>query len=187
MSGAITIRRKVFKIFGGAFHIFNDKGEIIGYSKQKAFKFKEDIRIYTDESMAKELITIKARNVIDFSAAYDAIDTQTNTKICAFKRKGLKSIFKDEWIIMDPNDNDIGVISEDSAVLALIRRLFLNFIPQKFNAAVNGKKLCSYKQRFNPFIFKLDINLEDTNADQRMIQLCIVGGILLTAIEGRQN
>ena len=69
-----TIRRKVFKILGGAFHIYGPAGELIGYSKQKAFKLKEDIRVFTDESCTVELLTIQARNIIDFSAAYDVTD-----------------------------------------------------------------------------------------------------------------
>ncbi len=43
-----TIRRKVLKIFGAAFHIYDPHGNLAGYCKQKAFKLKEDIRIYTD-------------------------------------------------------------------------------------------------------------------------------------------
>ena len=39
------IRRKVFRIFGGAFHIYDPAGQVVGYSKQKAFKLREDIRL----------------------------------------------------------------------------------------------------------------------------------------------
>lgn len=49
---AYTIRRKVLKLFGAAFHIYNPAGAVVGFCKQKAFKLKEDIRVYTDETCA---------------------------------------------------------------------------------------------------------------------------------------
>ena len=66
-----TIRRQVLKLLGAAFHLYNPAGEVVGYCKQAALKLKEDIRVYTDESCAQELLTIKARSIIDFSATYD--------------------------------------------------------------------------------------------------------------------
>ena len=95
------IRRKVFKVLGAAFHIYDPEGRLAFYSRMKAFKLKEDIRLYTDESMQTEVLTIKARQIIDFSAAYDVVDSLTGEKAGALKRKGMKSIFKDEWIIMN--------------------------------------------------------------------------------------
>ena len=46
------IRQKIFKLFGAAFHIYDPAGNVAFYSKQKAFKLKEDIRIYTNEDMS---------------------------------------------------------------------------------------------------------------------------------------
>ena len=114
------VRRKVLKFFGGAFHIYDPNGEVAFYSKMKAFKLKEDIRLYTGEDMQTEILTILARQIIDISAAYDVIDATTGAKVGALKRRGLKSILKDEWIIMDAEDREIGLIKEDSAFLALV-------------------------------------------------------------------
>ena len=67
-----TIRRKVFKVFGAGFHIYAADGQLAGYCKQKAFKLKEDLRVFTDESQSDELFRISARSIIDFSSTYDA-------------------------------------------------------------------------------------------------------------------
>ncbi|MDD4892351.1 MAG: hypothetical protein PHU85_20705, partial [Phycisphaerae bacterium] len=72
------IRRKVFKLFGGKFTFYDLAGNEVMVSKQKAFKLKEDIRIYSASRPDVELLTIKARAVIDFAAAYDVFDTQQN-------------------------------------------------------------------------------------------------------------
>ena len=44
------IRRKVLKIFGGSFHVYDARDNLVFFSSQKAFKLKEDIRVFSDES-----------------------------------------------------------------------------------------------------------------------------------------
>jgi len=131
-----VIRKKVFKLFGAAFHVYDLAGNVVMYSKQKAFKLKEDIRLYTGEDMQTELLVIQARAIIDFSAAYDVMDPRTGEKVGALKRKGWKSMLRDEWVIMDTQDQEIGTILEDSTALALIRRFIDSaalFLPQKYH------------------------------------------------------
>jgi hypothetical protein len=137
--------------------------------------------------MRTEVLTIRARQILDFSAAYDVFDPATNRKVGALKRKGIKSIVKDEWIIMDAENREIGLIQEDSMLLALIRRLLTNLIPQKFAGFVNGMQVCLFKQNFNPFVMKINLDYSmDVNGllDRR---LGIAGAILLCAMEGKQS
>lgn len=182
-----TVRRKVLKLLGGAFHIYAPDGSVAFYANMKAFKLKEDIRLYSGEDMAEELILIKARNVIDFSATYDVFDSKTGEKVGALKRKGLKSVIKDEWIVIDENENEIGNIMEDSLALAMIRRFILNLIPQKYDCSINGKKVCTFKQNFNPFVMKVTVDFtldRERYFDKRM---GIAAALLLCAIEGKQS
>jgi uncharacterized protein YxjI len=179
------VRRKIFKLFGAAFHIYDPSGKVAFYSKQKAFKLKEDIRIYTGEDMRREVLTIKTRQIIDISAAYDIIDPTTNTKVGALKRKGLKSILKDEWIIMDAEDREIGFIKEDSMLLALIRRFLTNLIPQKYYGEFKGEQVCLFKQNFNPFVMKINLDFSMDRKGLLDRRLGIAGAVLLCAIEGK--
>ena len=179
------IRKKVFKIFGGAFHIYDSQGGLAFYSKQKAFKLKEDIRVFTGEDMTEEVLYIQARQIVDFSAAYDVMDSAAGEKVGALRRRGWKSIVRDEWILLDAADNEIGRIKEDS--LALVRRLLCKLIPQKFHVEIGGQTVCTLKQKFNPFVLKIRIDFSlDT---ERLLdrRLGIAAAILLCAIEGRQQ
>jgi hypothetical protein len=179
------VRRKVLKIFGGSFDVYGPDGSLVLFASQKAFKLKEDIRLYGDKQKGEELLVIKARNIIDFSAAYDVEDPLTGAKLGAFKRKGWSSLLRDQWIVMDANDAEVGFIKEDSAAMALLRR-FINLIPQTYNCEVNGASACTYKQNFNPFVYKLNIDFPETGSsvDKRM---AIAGAVLLAAIEGKQS
>ena len=180
------VRRKVFKMFGAEFKIFDPDGKVAFFSKQKAFKLREDIRIYTGKDMGTEVLPIMARKIIDFSSAYDVVDPVGNVKVGALKRKGMKSIVRDEWIIMDANDKEIGSIQEDSMLLALIRRLLTTLIPQKYHGTIGGKMVCLFKQNFNPFVMKIKLDYSMDTEGLLDRRLGIAGAILLCAIEGKQ-
>ena len=127
------IRRKVLTIFGAKFHVYDGHGKVIGFSKQKAFKLKEDIRFFADETMAEEKLLIQARQVVDFAAAYDVVDSATGAKLGACRRKGWTSILRDSWEILDENDTPIAKVQEDSALKATLRRFLSNLIPQHYH------------------------------------------------------
>jgi hypothetical protein len=137
--------------------------------------------------MRTEVLTIIARNIIDFSAVYDVFDPANNIKVGALKRKGMKSVIKDEWIIMDAENREIGLIQEDSMMLALIRRFLVNLIPQKYHGVVNGKQVCLFKQNFNPFVMKVNLDYSMDTKGLLDRRLGIAGAILLCAIEGKQG
>ena len=182
-----TVRKKVFKIFGAAFDIYGPNGDLVFFSKQKAFKLKEDIRVYSNKEMTQELMLIKARQILDFSAVYDVMDSQTNEKVGVLKRKGMKSLIKDEWIIMDSSEREIGTVKEDKLFLALLRRALTNLIPQSFIGDVNDQQVFKFKQNFNPIAPKLYLDFTLDVNDSLDRRLGIAAAILLVAIEGRQN
>jgi len=130
---------------------------------------------------------IKAKQIIDFSAAYDVIDPIHNEKIGSLKRKGFKSLLRDEWIIMNKFDKDIGKIKEDNISLALIRRLLLNFIPQRFIGMINNKVVFQFKQHFNPVVFWMDLDFSPDVNNLLDRRIGIAASILLCAIEKRQR
>jgi uncharacterized protein YxjI len=181
------IRKQFFKLFGGAFHIYDPSGNLVFYSKQKAFKLKEDISVYSDESMSHELLCIKARNILDFSVTFDVFDPVRNEKVGALKRKGMKSMLKDEWLILDGVEREIGKIQEDSLLLGLVRRFLTNLIPQRFSGTVNGKPVCEFRQAFNPIILKVELDYSLDRSNELDRRLGIAAGILICAIEGRQD
>lgn len=181
------IRRKILTIFGAKFHVYDSQGQVILFSRQKAFKLKEDIRIYSDDTEREERMLIKARQIIDFSAAYDVVDSRSGAKIGALRRKGFSSILRDSWEFLDPSDRTIGTIQEDSMFMALLRRFLSNLIPQSFHAKAGERDVVKYHQNFNPFVYKLRVLLEPGARELIDPQLLLAGGILLAAVEGRQK
>jgi hypothetical protein len=70
--------------------------------------------------------------------------------------------------------------------MAILRR-FINLIPQSFHVKAGERAIAHYKQNFNPFVLKLNVHLESDAAKHLDPRLLLAGGVLLAAVEGRQN
>tara|TARA_B100001093_G_scaffold189183_2_gene181765 strand:+ start:25586 stop:26167 length:582 start_codon:yes stop_codon:yes gene_type:complete len=176
------IRAKIFKIFGGTFFFEDLQGNIVGYSKQKAFRLREDITLYSDASQSTALLRIKARGVIDFGMTYDIMDSQTGELIGSAKRKGIRSIFKDSWTIRDAGGNACGELKEDS--IAILRRI-IPLIPQKFHIESKQQPHILLRQNLNIFVPRVHVMIPPNHSlDRRLI---VAVSLLILAIEGRQS
>ena len=185
-------RRQVFTLFKGKFHIYDTMENLVAYVEQKAFKLKEDITIFADEEKQRPLLRIQAQSIIDFSAAYHVTDLRNNELVGALRRKGFKSMVRDEWEILDATQQPLGVLREDSVWLATVRRILSMelvqlWIPQTFNVELNGRPAGTIKQHFNPFVLKLDVDLRDDPGRQFDRRLALAAVVLLLAIEGREG
>lgn len=186
-----TIRRKVFKLFGAGFHIYDPKGSVVGYCEQKAFKLREDLRVYTDERKSVEFFRINTEKIIDFGATYHVWSPE-GAKLGSLRRKGWKSSFvRDEWVVLDAQGKEIALLQEDSSLMGFLRR-YIDLIslisPQKFRMIRSSDQvhLASFRQHFNIFVYRLGVSVhaDDPTMDDRMI---LAAGCLIGAIEGRQQ
>ena len=180
------LKRQVFALTG-KFRFFDPNGRLLLFSEQKMFKLREDIRVYSDESKAQEVLMIKARQIVDFSAAYDVVDSVMGQKVGALRRRGWASMLRDEWEVLDAGDNVIGKLFEDSMGLALLRRFLSNLIPQNYDIAFGADRVADLKQNFNPFTYELNIDFSMDINHRLDRRLGLAAGILLAAVEGRQS
>src|SRR5688572_15484173 len=132
-------RKQFFKLAGGAFRVYDTNQRLLLFSEQKAFKIREDIRVYSDESKSNEVMSIRTQKVLDISPTFDVVEMPSGEKAGSIKRKGLKSILKDEWEIYDPNGLLIGKVEEDSPLLAILRRFLTNLIALKYHFRFGGQ------------------------------------------------
>jgi hypothetical protein len=177
------IRRKVFKLAGASFHVY-DGERVVAFCSQAAFKLREDIRLFSDESKSRELLAIRARQIMDFAAAYDVVDSRTQQAVGTLRRKGLASLLRDSWEVLDASGRPLGVVQEDNQVLALLRRV-VNLIPQFYVLQGPGGGAAAFRQRFNPFVYSLEVAVPPAvGVDTRLI---FAAAVLIAAIEGRQE
>lgn len=183
-------KMKFFKLFGNEIKIYDEsKNNMLFFVKQKAFKLKEDITIYSDSNKSQELLKIGARSILDLSATYDVMDPRSGQKYGSLRREGLKSVMViDSWQILDANGQEIGKVQEDNWIMALIRRYTMgSFIPQTFQITVGNTPVGVLKQTWNPFVpqFYLDFSMDTGNKLDRRMGIAAV--ILMQVIEGKQQ
>jgi len=185
-----TVRKKLFNFLHTGFHIYGPDDQLAMYSRMKGFKLKEDIRLYTDESMSTEVLTIGTESIIDFSAAYTVRDAITGEAVGALRRKGLKSMLRDEWEVFNADGSALGKIIEDSTLKALARRfidLLALFMPQKYHVECGEQTICTMQQTFNPFLMKLVVDFTPDTQNKLDPRLGLAAAVLLCAIEGKQR
>ncbi|HUP65194.1 MAG TPA: hypothetical protein VM557_07930 [Thermoanaerobaculia bacterium] len=181
------IRRKLLTLVHTDFRLLSPSGEAVLWGRKQGFKLKESIRIFADESMEREVLSIQARQMIDFSATYDVSDSRERRKVGALRRKGLRSILRDEWLLLDPEDRQIATLQEDSQGKALLRRFLSNLIPQSFDILMGGATVAEVRQHFNPIRFRLEIDFSLDSRNQLDRRLGVAAAVLLSLIEGRQD
>jgi uncharacterized protein YxjI len=102
-------------------------GERVAFVEQKRFKFKEDIRFYTDDTKQQELLRIKARQAFDPRARYD-VTAADGTKIGEIQKVFGTSLLRSTYAIFDAQGNEVATATEKSLLVALFRRA-VGFVP----------------------------------------------------------
>ena len=126
MNFPLTFR---FKLFALAPQIFvNDPaGGAIFYIKQKLFKLRDAINVFTDEHQQQQVASINADRMIDFNAKFNITNHQGQL-LGSIGRMGMKSLFRASYEVYDHTGQGVGSIKEES-VLARIMDSLIAEIP----------------------------------------------------------
>lgn len=114
--------------FSNDFSATDANGKVVAYVKQKLFKLKEDVSVFTNETMGADVAyKIKADRWIDFSAAY-SLQYPDGTELGKVARKGWRSIWKASYEIIDQYEQPQYHIGEENGWVKVIDSL-LSEIP----------------------------------------------------------
>ncbi|CAN5490040.1 hypothetical protein BH20ACT23_BH20ACT23_17250 [soil metagenome] len=158
------------------------------FVRQKMFKFKEDIRFYTDESRAGELMRIKARQRFDPRARYD-VTAGDGSKIGEIQKVFGASLLRSTYQLYDSAGNEVAQATEQNLTVALVRRLvgFIPFIenfadwlpiPYHFVFKKDGTVLGNHRRHLWKFmdVYTIDMSGDpDRTVDRRLILAIAVG------------
>lgn len=84
------------------------------YVRQKMFRLKENVLVYSDESKKNELYQIKADRWIDFNALYSILDVASNEPLGSIGRKGMKSFWKASYSIFNTEKQVVFEVKEEN-------------------------------------------------------------------------
>ena len=179
------------------FNITNRHGNYVAYVREKMFKLKEDVIVFNDESKSQELFRIKADRWLDFNASYSMTDLSTHKNFGRLARKGMRSIWKTQYDIIDGNEKIKFQINEDNAwikiwdsfvgeipIIGMFTGYFLN--PSYTVKDASGKEY--FKLKKMPSLigrrFQLDRLIDIDDEDESLVILSFLMMVLLERERG---
>lgn len=179
------------------FNITDKNGNYVAYVRQKMFKLKEDVIVFNDESKSKELFRIRANKWIDFNASYSLNDLVDNKNFGRLARKGMRSIWKASYDILDANDQPKFKVQEDNAwvrfwdsfvgelpIIGMFTGYFLN--PSYTVTGMDGKAYFKLKKMPSFFgrRFQLDRLIDIDDEEESLVILSLLMMTLLERARG---
>jgi len=180
------IRKKVLALTG-QYWIEDQAGNPLGYSKQKMLRLKEDIRIFTDETMTRELFQVRQQQILDIWGTFAVIDSGSNALLGYVRRRALTSTFvADEWEIRDPANNLVGEIKESTG-RGLARKWIPggSLIPERLTMTLGGMPVAYINQQFKIVgdIWEIECQNLPAMFDRRVF----LGGVILMGMIERER
>lgn len=187
-----------FKIttFHNDFTVKDATGNTKAYVKQKLFKLKEHVKVFTDESEKEISYEIKADKWLDFNTAYSFLKPD-GTSIGRIVRKGWKSIWKAHYELFDERDQQDLIIHEKNPwtkvfdsllgelpIVSIFTGYFFN--PSYTVKRPDGTEVCVFSKRKSFFgrRFKLEKMAEFEPGEEQRVLLGIMMMIMLERRRG---
>ena len=166
-----TVKRPFWSFLGRRFHVYAPDGSLVAFVKHPVFKLRGEFTIFADESETRPLMIVRSRSVIALNMAHDVFDAGTQQPLGSIRSRGLKSIVRDTWDILDAADQPIGLMQEDGA--AMVRRFF-PILPSHHHIELGGQIMARIDQVFRFFVkeFTLDLTPGQGRIDPRFALAC---------------
>jgi uncharacterized protein YxjI len=161
-----VIKRRFWSFLERIFRVFTADGQLIMYIKHPILKLREEFMVYEDEAQTRPLLKVKSRQVIAINFSYDVEDIASGRLLGSVQKKGLSSLVRDKFIILDPTGAEIGYAEEQGA--SVLRRFF-PFLTSKHAIFVGGGQVAYIKQRFRFFTKEFEVDLEPSQLDPRFV------------------
>lgn len=100
------------------FSVFDANGNEIAYTRQKIFKIKEGVEIFSNSNRQQRLYQIHADRIIDFNACYQ-ISNEQGEHLGSVRRAGMRSLWQTHYEIFDANNQKQYDIREQNPWIAV--------------------------------------------------------------------
>ena len=168
-------------------------GATVAFVKQKRFRFKEHVEVFTDSSRDTKLMDIRANKVLDWSARYNFTDA-AGTELGSVGRKGMRSIFKASYTVFDTAGDEAFTIEEENPmakvidgflgeipIIGLVIGLMIN--PRYLAKRSGGDAVMRLTKRPAMFEGKFQLDLLDESLSDQERLLATSGFMMLALLE----
>lgn len=159
------------------YKVFGPDGDLAMYAEQPWFSLRQELIVYADEAQLRPLFVIRSRRLAAINREHDVLDANGGARLGCLRTRGIRSLFRDTWDILGPDDRPAGLMEETGN--ALLRRVF-RFLPGQHRIELGGRDVAHVQQVFRLLAreFFVDIRQIDDPIDPRLAVACALVAIL---------
>jgi uncharacterized protein YxjI len=172
------VKRKFWSFLDRVFRVHTADGQMILYVKHPVFRLREEFTIWADEAQTQPVFKLKSKQIIAINFCFDITDAITGRHIATIQKRGLKSLVRDTFLILDPAGNQIGMMEEHGH--SFLRRIF-PILTSKHELTMNGQMVAFVRQIFRFFIREFQVDLQPSAIDPRFVLACALLAIIAEA------
>jgi hypothetical protein len=169
--GVYLVKRPWLSFFNRTFRVLDASGNLVAFVRHPLMRMREQFQIFADEAMHQPIATIQARQFIALNLIYDVTDPQTNAWIGTLRSRGLKSMVRDTWELLDAQEQPEGLLEEVG--LSWLRRIFPILLGH-WRVLLGQAEVAKIDQIFRFFVkeYRLTVAAEGKNVDTRFLLAC---------------
>jgi hypothetical protein len=135
-------------------------GSLSAFVLQPWFRLRPELTIYADEEMSQPILLIKNRRFAALNMEHDLYDPATGQRLGVVRTRGLRSVFRDSWDILDADERAAGQMIEEGPYFW---RRIIKLIPGRHRIELGGRDVATIEQRFHFFRKVFDLHLEQVD------------------------
>ena len=172
------IKRPFWSFFERTFRVFTMDGQLIMRVRHPYLKLREEFVVFGDEQQTVPLLRIRARQIVAINFTFDIVDASTGVPLGSVQKRGMASLVRDKFLILDPDGNEIGMMEEQGA--SILRR-FLPILTSKHSLFLRGQEAARMHQIFRFFTKEFEVTIAPGQADPRFVLACALLALMAEA------
>ncbi len=172
------IKRRFWSFFERTFRVFTHDGQLMMLVKHPVFRLREEFTVYGDEAQTQPLLLVKSRQMVAINFAYEVTDISAGEVLGSVQKRGLRSLVRDKFLILDREGNEIGYTEEQGA--SLMRR-FIPMLTSKHAIFVGGQQVAFIRQIFRFFTKEFEVTVVPSAVDTRFVLACALLALIAEA------
>lgn len=176
-STSFTLKKPWLSLLGNKFWVYAPDGTLVAFVKMPLFKWKAELTIYADESLAQPLMHLQVQRALTLNPTFDVMDVPRNVHLGGLRKLGLKSMLRDRWELLDQGGAVIGDMEETGN--SFVRRM-IPLLLGRWQIRLGGAPVARIEQVFTLFSkeFTLDLSESQGRIDPRFAIACAVFALL---------
>jgi len=172
------IKRRFWSFMERIFRVWTLDGQLIMMVKHPVLKLREEFTVWADEGMTQPLLLVKSRQVVAINFSFDVTDATSGALLGTVQKRGLKSLVRDKFLILDPAGAEIGYMEEQGA--SILRRIF-PWLTSKHSIFIGGQEAARVRQKFRFFTKEFEVDMTPGAVDPRFVLTCALLALMAEA------